>query len=152
MKCIRQRCQVALNILEHLGHGGLDALMASERTSLTSRRPRRTSLRRNTVQNVSASDPPPAPSAFVRQSRSSRSRDRRRGSSPRACVGSSRGRSSVVPRLRWRVATRRTAGDHRQAAHPQRCLCGSAHPVGLALPTYTPPDARPNYTSMKSCR
>ncbi|MGF6313476.1 hypothetical protein ABIB82_007850 [Bradyrhizobium sp. i1.8.4] len=46
-----------------------------------------------------------------------------RESSPRACAGSSSHRSSVVPRLRWRVATRsyrRIAGDHRKAARPLR--------------------------------
>jgi len=66
---------------------------------------------------------PPAPSDAGRQSRSSRAADRHQGSSPRACAGSSCRRSSVVPRLRWRVATRsyrRTAGDHRKAARPLR--------------------------------
>ena len=60
---------------------------------------------------------PPAPSAARRQSRSSRAEYRRRGSSPPAREGSSSRRSSVVPRLRWSVATRpyrRIVDDHRK--------------------------------------
>ena len=55
MKYTRQRCQVAFITL------ATEALMpscASEITSLTPRRPRRASLRRKAVQNVSASEGP----------------------------------------------------------------------------------------------
>ncbi len=55
MKWTRHRCQEAVITL------ATDALMpswASEITSLTPRRPRRASLRRNSVQKVSASDGP----------------------------------------------------------------------------------------------
>src|ERR1700730_8502850 len=55
MKCTRQRCHAACRTL-------LTALLmpscASEMTSLTPRRPRRASVRKNAVQNVSASDGP----------------------------------------------------------------------------------------------
>lgn len=44
--------------VEHLGHVALMPSRVSETTSLTPRRPRRASLRRNAVQNVSASDGP----------------------------------------------------------------------------------------------
>jgi hypothetical protein len=44
--------------VQDFGDGGLDALVASEITSLTPRRPRRASLRRKAVQKVSASDGP----------------------------------------------------------------------------------------------
>ena len=59
----------------------------------------------------------------------SRAADRRLGSSLRASAGSSCRRSSVVPRLRWCVATRsyrRTAGAHRKAARPLRRYWGRA--------------------------
>ena len=82
---------------------------------------------------------PPAPSAAGRQSRSSRAEDRRRGSSPRARAGSSSRRSSVVPRLRWRVATRsyrRIVDDHRKAARSLRRYEG-ARRERLAPPSYT---------------
>ena len=55
MKCTRQRCQVALSTL------AMAALMPSWpslMTSLTPRRPRRVRLRRNSVQNGSASEAP----------------------------------------------------------------------------------------------
>jgi hypothetical protein len=41
---------------QHPGHCHLDTFIASEMTSLTPRRPRLASLRKNCVQNVSASD------------------------------------------------------------------------------------------------
>src|SRR6185312_6124193 len=55
MKCTRQRCQLALSTLLTVA---LMPSWASETTSLTPRRPRRASLRRNAVQNVSASGRP----------------------------------------------------------------------------------------------
>ena len=55
MKCTRQRCQVALSTL---ATAALMPSWASETTSLTPRRPRRVSLRRNSVQKVSASEGP----------------------------------------------------------------------------------------------
>jgi hypothetical protein len=65
----RQRCQVAFI---SLATAALMLSWASETTSLTPRRPRRRSLRRNSVQNVSASDGPMSmpnasrrPSAFT---------------------------------------------------------------------------------------
>ena len=51
----RQRCQVALSTLARVA---LMPSWASETSSLTPRRPRRASLRRNAVQNVSASEGP----------------------------------------------------------------------------------------------
>ena len=44
--------------VEHLGDGGLDALVGVGDDEFDARRPRRASLRRNAVQNVSASDGP----------------------------------------------------------------------------------------------
>ena len=55
MKWTRQRCQVAFSTL---ATAALMPSWASEMTSLTPRRPRRASLRRNSVQNVSASEGP----------------------------------------------------------------------------------------------
>ena len=55
MKCTRQRCQLALSTLLMVA---LMPSCASDTTSLTPRRPRRASLRRNAVQNVSASEGP----------------------------------------------------------------------------------------------
>src|SRR6185503_439593 len=55
MKWTRQRCQVAVKILLT---AALMPSWASEITSLTPRRPRRASLRRKAVQNVSASEGP----------------------------------------------------------------------------------------------
>lgn len=60
-------------------------------------------------------------------------------SSPQACAGSSYRRSLVLPRLRWRVATRsyrRIAGHRRKAAPPATALSW-ARPGGFALPSYT---------------
>src|SRR5215204_5058962 len=55
MKWTRQRCQVAWSTLLT---AALMPSWASEITSLTPRKPRRASLRRNAVQNVSASEGP----------------------------------------------------------------------------------------------
>lgn len=44
--------------IQHFGDGGLQALMRSETTSLTRRSPRRARERRNSIQNVSASEAP----------------------------------------------------------------------------------------------
>src|ERR1700751_5656362 len=55
IKCTRQRCQVACRTL---ATAALMPSWASEITSLTLRRPRRASLRRNALQNVSASEGP----------------------------------------------------------------------------------------------
>ena len=55
MKWTRQRCQVALSIFET---AALMPSCASEMTSFTPRRPRRVSLRRNSVQIGSASEVP----------------------------------------------------------------------------------------------
>ena len=57
MKCTRQRCQVADSTL---AAAAFRPSWASEMTSLTPRRPRRVSERRNLVQNGSASDGPTA--------------------------------------------------------------------------------------------
>ena len=63
MKCTRQRCQVARNTR---ATAALMPSCASEITSLTPASPRRLSLRRNSTQNVSASE---APIAMPRTSR-----------------------------------------------------------------------------------
>src|SRR5579863_5689583 len=55
MKCTRQRCQEACSTL---AIAAFNPSCASEMTSLTPRRPRRASERRNSVQNVSASETP----------------------------------------------------------------------------------------------
>src|SRR5713101_4138706 len=55
MKCTRQRCQEACSTLET---AAFSPSCASEITSLTPRRPRRASERRNSVQKVSASETP----------------------------------------------------------------------------------------------
>src|ERR1700719_4524476 len=55
MKWTRQRCQVAFKTF---AMAALSPSWASETTSLTPRRPRRASLRRKSVQKVSASDAP----------------------------------------------------------------------------------------------
>src|ERR1700732_1309968 len=53
MKCTRQRCQLAPSTL---AAAALRPSWASEMTSLTPRSPRRASLCRNSLQNVSASE------------------------------------------------------------------------------------------------
>ena len=66
MKWTRQRCQVALSIFET---AALMPSCASEMTSFTPRRPRRVSLRRNSVQIGSASEVPiSSPGTSRRQS------------------------------------------------------------------------------------
>src|SRR3954465_11136103 len=55
MKWTRQRCQVAFKTF---AMAAFSPSWASETTSLTPRRPRRASLRRKSVQKVSASDAP----------------------------------------------------------------------------------------------
>jgi hypothetical protein len=55
MKCTRQRCHEACRTL---ATAALSPSCASEITSLTPLRPRRASLRRNSVQKVSASEAP----------------------------------------------------------------------------------------------
>jgi hypothetical protein len=55
MKCTRQRCQEACRTL---APAALSPSWASEITSLTPRRPRLASERRNSVQKVSASEAP----------------------------------------------------------------------------------------------
>src|SRR2546430_12337046 len=57
MKCTRQRCQEACSTL---ATAALSPSCASEITSLTPLRPRLASERRNSVQNVSASEAPMA--------------------------------------------------------------------------------------------
>jgi len=96
---------------------------------------------------------PPAPSAARRRSRSYRAEHQRRGPSPRAREGSSSRRSSVVPRLRWCLATRsyrRIAGDHRkplarygaiESALRERLAPAALHHSWGHDPAYDPLDA-----------
>jgi hypothetical protein len=77
MKCTWLRCQLALSTL---ARAALMPSCASETTSLTPHSPRRASLRRNAIQDVSASDGPMSnenltPAATVDADRYHRDRD-----------------------------------------------------------------------------
>ena len=134
MKWTRQRCQVAFSTL---ATAALMPSWASEMTSLTPRRPRRASLRRNSVQNVSASEGPTvhaqhlAPAVAVDAHRDDH---RHRDDAPGLRAPSRRWRRSTDTASRPRSAGSRKAFTRSSiSSHSRRDLAlgDAAHAHGL---------------------